>query len=287
MIDSFFKNKWVLKDGIYTIDRLIKNNLAADYDLAGGNSANERKNNVFSSTYFQNKQYSRYFDAFFEIMGSHVKTAIDVGCGDGRCIDLSNKPSIQTFYGADVNLDSLKRYHPIKQQNTVLLNIGAEQLEFRENSFDLIMAIESLYYIGKEGYFDQLRKFSAALTSGGYLITSDPEWEAGLLYAAMRGGLKDILSLTQTQSSFEEIKKGKLSLVPNINIKDFDEECSSNKLKLVRRYGISALPVLLIHLFYNSVSHENMKEDLIKSLELISNDETSFNKIYLSLYKKD
>lgn len=288
MLEKLFQNKFQKTDidRLYTTENVFKNNFAEAYDLSGGTSINERKLNRFSATHFQNIQYERHIEKIFsenKIFG----TGLDIGCGDGRGIDWLHKYGIKNKIGIDTNMDGLARYASKMSDNTYLINANPIDLLFIEDALDIVIAIEAMHYMGHNAFDGMVNKLSKAIKPQGLCVFSDHNYEAGLLYAALRGGLKDILDLTKNKCSLEEVNKGSQLKVPNISLKESDAAFSKNNFKLINRYGISALPVFLIHLFHNTENlTENDKNQLCDALDLIVQEDTCFNKIYMSLYQK-
>jgi SAM-dependent methyltransferase len=289
MVEKFFNNKFQKTDieHLYMSKRISKNDFSQAYDLVGGTSINERKSYRFSSTHFQNIQYERYFKRIF--LGNNTfNTGLDIGCGDGRGLDLLHKYGVKNRVGIDTNIDGLVRYAKHMPEGTYLINANPIKLSFVENIFDVVIAIEAMHYLGHSLFDEMVTKLSGAIKKDGLCIFCDHNYEAGILYSAMRGGMKDILELTKSKHSLEEIKKGNLLKVPNISLKDSDNVFFKNGFNLKYRFGISALPVLLIHLFHNTSGlSEKNKNDLCDALEMIVEEDTSLNRIYISVYQKN
>jgi SAM-dependent methyltransferase len=289
MLKKLFNNNFqkTAIDRLYTTDKISKNDFSQAYDLVGGTSINERKSYRFSSTHFQNIQYERYFKQIFT-ENKMFKIGLDIGCGDGRGLDWFHKYGVKNKIGIDTNIDGLVRYTKKMPDNTYLINANPIEISFIDNAFDIIIAVESMHYMGHDLFEVMVRKLSKAIQEEGLCIFCDHNYEAGLLYSALRGGIRDILDFTKNQCSLEEIKKGSLIKVSNISLKDSDEVFLKNNFKLKNRYGISALPVLLIHLFHNTegLSKDNEK-DLCEALDKIVDEDTFLNRIYISVYQKN
>jgi predicted TPR repeat methyltransferase len=162
--------------GLYTVETVETNPIAEANDRIGGVRINERKAEVFSSTYFQHRQYDRYIEALLRDGG--FTTALDVGCGDGRGLDWCLAHGVEHSIGIDISRPALQRYACKGLAEGVrLVHAGTLDLDYRPEAFDFIMAIESLYYLGPR-YEEAVARLSQTHKPGGLLACSLPDPEA-------------------------------------------------------------------------------------------------------------
>lgn len=120
----------------------------------------------------------------------NVGNFIDVGCGDGSFIKLalSQPATFKEVWGVDLNpaVVRLKEQHPsvtFAVQNLLQMTIPDER-------FQAIVSLDTLEHI--ENIAVAVQEFKRILTSGGYLITSEPV--ESRLYKTMRFLLKGTYS---------------------------------------------------------------------------------------------
>ncbi len=284
-IDPFFGNVILLdRPGLYAAQQVHTNAISEANDRIGGVRINERKTEVFSSTYFQHRQYDRYIDVL--LRDGNFQTALDVGCGDGRGLDWFLRYDVERSIGLDISLPALHRYaekglHP----SVSLVHAGILDLDYRAEAFDLILAIESLYYLDTR-YEEGLSRLAKALKPGGMLLCSLPDPEACLLYSALTNGFENLHHLAANGQSYEYLD-GAPHLIRSYTPAQNDALLEKHGLRPVARYGLSALPLLLLHLYYqNQPDNEAHRQDLIETLEALSSRDTSFNRLYLTAYRK-
>jgi len=270
--------------GLYAAETVETNAIAEANDRIGGVRINERKAEVFSSTYFQHRQYDRYIDAL--LRGGGFTTALDVGCGDGRGLDWCLAHGVAQSIGVDISLPALQRYaRKGLPEGVRLVHAGILDLDYRPEAFDFVMAIESLYYLGTR-YEAAVARLSRTLKPGGLLLCSLPDPEACLLYSAMTTGFEHINELAAQGHSYEYID-GRPHRIRSFTPAQNDALFARYGLHPEARYGISALPLLLIHLYHqNQPDNDAHRQALIEALEAVADRDTSFNRLYLTAYRK-
>jgi ubiquinone/menaquinone biosynthesis C-methylase UbiE/uncharacterized protein YbaR (Trm112 family) len=112
---------------------------------------------------------------FFEVIGNvdcNNKRIIDIGCGRGGSISLLNnyyKPEL--IVGADLCWENIRICNKKKSINTFCCVADAENIPFRENSFDIVINIESsLHY---QDLFRFYRNVHRILCESGYFLYTD------------------------------------------------------------------------------------------------------------------
>jgi len=94
---------------------------------------------------------------------------LDVGCGDGRLLDLLSPGHFNVYIGIDLSIEAIKRARRINRPKAVFETGDFEQWTPRD-VVDLILFNESLYYARKPAAI--VGRFIPALRTGGKIIVS-------------------------------------------------------------------------------------------------------------------
>lgn len=113
-----------------------------------------------------------------------AKTIIDVGCGDGRLIDII--PSRMIYTGIDISptqIEEAKKFIRQKKQNKTSFIIGdVTKMPFPENSFDVALACDIVEHVlSPEKLFKELKR---VVRKNGCIIFGIPNeslWELARL----------------------------------------------------------------------------------------------------------
>jgi len=101
---------------------------------------------------------------------------LDLGFGDGRHLFFFKSLGLDV-YGIDID-KSIIENKKLKNKNFKLKVGSANQLPFKNNFFDIIIAWNSCYYMGKSRYnlnfCNTVKEISKKLKKNGYLICSVP-----------------------------------------------------------------------------------------------------------------
>jgi len=118
--------------------------------------------------------YHRYYFASQFCQGKDV---LEVACGAGQGLGYLAKKA-KRVVGGDICEDNLKfaREHYKNRQNIELKILDAHQLPFDNNSFDLVILYEAIYYLANPEQF--VREAKRVLRKGGNVLicTANKDW---------------------------------------------------------------------------------------------------------------
>ncbi len=164
-------------------------------------------------------QYSKYAlaylerDAYFSLIlraldridvDPEGSVAVDLGSGDGRFTELLVKKGFYHVIAVDNVKPSLQRLirfmKSIGASNRVTaLRADLTSTPIVPNSVDLVLAIESLYYLN-ERYEEALRRIHNILRPGGYLVEAEPDAEGMALIPLILGRLEEFIELSKRRA---------------------------------------------------------------------------------------
>jgi len=130
----------------------------------------------WSLPYFYNYKYERPLKILMEegFLGKN-KTALDVGCGDGR-ISFLLSSEIREIYGIDNQPNPVKMGRLLnKGRKNVKLSIGdACDITFPDNSFDLVLAMDVIEHIPRRFVKKMMEEMVRVCKKGGHIIITTP-----------------------------------------------------------------------------------------------------------------
>lgn len=120
------------------------------------------------------------------------KTMLDVGCGDGAFdAALARQGAHVTSLDADPVMVAAARHRTEREKMLLQLIEGrAEALPFHNDTFDIVLAVTSLCFVGNAG--QAVAEMARVLKPGGQLIIGDlGRWSLWALRRRLRGWLGD------------------------------------------------------------------------------------------------
>lgn len=121
----------------------------------------------------------RYYTAAKFITGKQV---LEVGCGAGRGLGYFSARA-QRAIGGDYSQDNLRYAKEHYKERAELLVLDAHQLPFRDSSFDVVVAMEVIYYLAHLDDF--LKECHRVLRKGGNLCLCLPNQDVPGFHASL------------------------------------------------------------------------------------------------------
>lgn len=107
-------------------------------------------------------------EAYCKLLG-HPASVLDVGCGVGILFDRFDKTFIAKYCGIDISPIAIESARKVLTGAEFIVG-PAERLSFPEESFDIVIFNESLYYL--DDMSGQFRRYLAFLTADGFALVS-------------------------------------------------------------------------------------------------------------------
>ena len=97
----------------------------------------------------------RYYTASQYVQGKQV---LEVGCGAGLGLGYLRRTA-KSVIGGDYSEDNLRYAHQHYRERVELLLLDAQNLPFKDNSFDVVVAMEVIYYLTNlSEFFDECHR---------------------------------------------------------------------------------------------------------------------------------
>jgi len=151
----------------------MKTNISAHFDEMAHNRDDHISNDVIL-----NYEQKLRADAVLGFLNPEQKDEIlEVGCGNGRDLLEIAKTGCK-LTGIDISEEMLegakKQLAPLKQAQVNIMYADVTKLDFKDNSFDKIIASEVLEHIPE--FEKALAEMARVLKPGGELVVSTPNW---------------------------------------------------------------------------------------------------------------
>lgn len=121
------------------------------------------------------RPYGRIFKSQFNIDGSKNEKLLDFGCGQGAALKFFNSKGFDV-YGVDISIPDIevckKRIPDIEQHFSVINPVPSENDVFYGGDYDIIIAIQSLYYYNDKDLEARLISLYKQLKPGGYIYAT-------------------------------------------------------------------------------------------------------------------
>jgi SAM-dependent methyltransferase len=139
----------------------------------------------------------------------HSSVILDLGAGDGRNTEPLLTEGYERVIAVDAIASSLARLrarlaadHPEWLPHLLLVQCDIRHVPLASASVDLVVAIETLYYLNEE-YAAGLAECHRLLRSNGRLLTSERSWEGALLTHLLYGGVGDMCRLRASRDVWD------------------------------------------------------------------------------------
>ena len=106
---------------------------------------------------------------------SDGKDVLEVACGSGQGLGLIARTA-RSVVGGDYTYSLLKTAHSHYRNRIPLIRLDAHELPFRDESFDVVLLYEAIYYLRSPDLF--LEETARVLRSGGKVLicSVNPDW---------------------------------------------------------------------------------------------------------------
>jgi ubiquinone/menaquinone biosynthesis C-methylase UbiE len=136
--------------------------------------------------------------AYRKLIGPlHGKRILDVGCGTGRgVIDFAREADFSVGCDASLDMLSIAARKSVQSSRCALLASHAQQLPFKDNSFDIVTSLNFLHLFGLETQQVCVAEMKRVLKPGGTLVLEFSNALNGLVVGLFRRWVRrEILAL--------------------------------------------------------------------------------------------
>lgn len=239
-----------LTDEFGILNCKVENTVAYEFHQTHTKGAFLRKfeQQKYHQVNWETPYYKKVFDDYLEGQNSLDKVALDLGCGDGRFTEYLLSKGYKRVVCVDFDyrlLVSLSEFAKGKgySDNLLLICTDINNLPLKENTYDLVLCIRTLYYLNDK-YEDAIKYVHSLLKKQGLLFISDPNMEGFILRALVFDSLNNALQSFE-KKKFKEVQADTDIWFRTFNEKELTEIYSRNGFSIQGKHGISMFHNLL------------------------------------------
>lgn len=247
----------------------------------------------FHQSQWESPYYRKTLDRFLENADLAQAMILDFGCGDGRFADYLLQRGAHQIVCVDFDYATLAAFgeHLTEtgdRDKVLLLHTDFDHLPFAADTFDVILAIGSLYYLDRQ-YETGIARLRDMLGQDGVLITSDPSIEGFMLRALVFNGLNESLDVFRSRR-FREVTDASAPGFRAFDDGEWRDIFRAAGLTVLDRQGISLFHNLLRVLFLKGmVPEEQLRErqdDIESMFDYLHDHGSLFKHVVWKLGKK-
>lgn len=218
----------------------------------------------FHQSQWESPYYRKTLDRFLENVDLTQAMILDFGCGDGRFADHLMQQGARRIVCVDFDYATLAAFSEHLAQTgfrhkVLLLHTDFDHLPFSDNTFDVILAIGSLYYLDRQ-YEVGIARLRDMLVQNGVMITSDPSIEGFMLRALVFNGLNESLDIFRSRR-FREVTDATAPGFRAFDENEWRDIFRAAGLTVLDQQGVSLFHNLLRVLYLKGVvSEEQLRE---------------------------
>ncbi len=276
---SVINDKEFSTDEFGILNCKVENSVAYEFHQTHTKGAFLRKfeKQKYHQVNWETPYYKRVFDDFLDGKDFNNKVALDLGCGDGRFTEYLLHKGYEKIVCVDFDYRLLVSLSEFAEQNEyseklLLICTDISNLPLKEDAFDLILSIRTLYYLN-EKYEKAIKYVNSLLKKDGVLIISDPNMEGFILRALVFDSLGNALQ------SFENRKFKEVQAETDVWFRTFDEK---ELTEIYLKSGFTIEDKHGISMFHNLLRVSQLRGN-ISELE-IENNEHRIKKMFDHLH---
>ena len=172
--------------------------------------------------------YGRILRPQFGLTGENCETLLDFGCGQGAAVDYFNRQGFQSF-GVDISTTDLNvaraRYPEIQSRFAEVDPQPDTNDEFFDMNYDVIIAVQSLYYYSDEDFNTRMESIYKMLKPNG------------IFYATMMG--TECEQYYQNSEPYQDgLRKINFDTNRDLKVRDYYVNFTNSEDELVRKFDM-------------------------------------------------
>lgn len=210
---------------------------------------------------------------------------VDLGCGDGRGVEILLEFGVQHIIALDLNENDLillvQEIPKAQQRNILPICASVTDPPLLEESVDAAVMLEVAYVL--ENPLEAYLNCNRWLKSGGFAIVSNVAIEAYYVHAILNQDWAQVRRIAK-QNKYLDNVGGQEVLVNLYDADRMRNEAQNAGFKIIESHTIPAASSLLLHALRKS---NEIGEDKIKLLQTVEKASISLPRIYIDILKKE
>lgn len=252
------------------------------YKTGGGARQRVRSKDPLQAGYYD----IPYYKNIMKNLLSHLPndpTVVDLGCGDGRGVEILLELGVQRIVAVDFNeVDLNLLYQEIEKAKNSVLPVHASVTDppLLPGGFDAVIMLEVAYTL--ENPLEAYLNCNKWLKEGGYAVVSNVAIEAYYVHALLNQDWEQIRRISDEKKYLDKISGQEIS-AHLYDVKRMREEAQSAGFKIIESQVVPAGCGLLLHALRKS---DQLGADKICLLEAIEKALIKIPRIYIDILKK-
>lgn len=215
--------------------------------------------------YWETPYYKEAIAAFLKDINPRQKTAIDVGCGDGRFTEQLVDLGFDRIIATDIDVRPLRMLAKYAEgcgfrDKLLLIQCSADAFPLKQNAVDVALCIGVLYYLN-DRFETGLQRVASLVRPGGLFIDSEPDLEGALLKAILFENLGDYVCAFR-EHTFTETCKGEKTRFRLFSQDEVRAHYRGAGLEVLDLHGLSLFPsILRIAMVRGQISKDQVAEN--------------------------
>lgn len=130
-----------------------------------------------------------FFVEFLDKSHFDIKYVLDIGCGTGKYLKFLQAKGFKTN-GIDSSETAVEMSKKLLDNNSQILCVNMFEYEIPSNKYDLIISIAAIHHGTKDQVQGLINKIHEALTKGGKIFITLPDFDHGLKYKTFKNNIE-------------------------------------------------------------------------------------------------
>jgi SAM-dependent methyltransferase len=264
------------------IDPQSKQNQEA-YKIGGGARQRVRSKDPLQAGYYD----IPYYRNIIKILRSYLSDnplVVDMGCGDGRGVEILLEAGVSRIIAVDFNeIDLILLLQEIKNAQQSVLPVYASVTDppIIPENVDAVIMLEVACTL--ENPLEAYLNCNRWLKAGGYAVVSNVAIEAYYVHAILNQDWEQLRRIAEEKKYLDKVG-GQEVLVQLYDADRMRKEAQSAGFKIIESQIVPATCGILLHALRKS---EQLSEDKIHLLETVDKAIIKLPRIYIDILKKE
>jgi SAM-dependent methyltransferase len=253
------------------------------YEIGGGAHQRVRSKDPLQSGYYDISYYRNIIKRLLSYLSDNP-IIVDMGCGDGRGVEILLEEGVQRIIAVDFNeMDLILLLQEIKNAKQSVLPIYASVTDppIIPENVDAVIMLEVAYTF--EDPLEAYLNCNRWLKAGGYAVVSNVAIESYYVHAILNQDWEQLRRIAEEKRYLDKVG-GEEVLVHLYDADRMRKDAQSAGFKIIESHIVPATCGVLLHALRRS---NQLGEDKIHLLESVDKAIIKLPRIYIDILKKE